>query len=67
MTANPHSIDLSAIVAQHLEQAEPDVLRSMLASFMQALMGAEADARVRRRLRHPQSGADQLPQRLPGP
>ena len=44
MTANPHSIDLSGLVAEHLERAEPDVLRSMLGSFMQALMGAEADA-----------------------
>ena len=26
MTANPHSIDLSAFVAEHLEHAEPDVL-----------------------------------------
>ena len=44
MTANPHSIDLSAFVAEHLEHAEPDVLRSMLSSFIQALMSAEADA-----------------------
>ena len=44
MTANPHSIDLSSFVAEHLEQAEPDLLRSMLRSFVQALMSAEADA-----------------------
>ena len=44
MTANPHSIDLSALVAEHLERAEPDLLRSMLHSFIQALMSAEADA-----------------------
>jgi hypothetical protein len=44
MTANSHSIDLSALVAEHLERAEPDLLRSMLRSFIQALMSAEADA-----------------------
>ena len=44
MTANPHSIDLSTFVAEHLEQAEPDLLRSMLSSFVKALMSAEADA-----------------------
>ncbi len=44
MTANNHTFDLSGLVAEHLERAEPDVLRLMLSSFMQALMGAEADA-----------------------
>lgn len=44
MTANSHSIELSALVAEHLERAQPDLLRSMLSSFIQALMSAEADA-----------------------
>ena len=44
MTANPHSIDLSAFVAEHLERAESDLLRSLLSSFVQALMSAEGDA-----------------------
>ena len=44
MTANPHSIDLATFVAEHLERAEPDLLRSMLTSFIQALMSADADA-----------------------
>jgi hypothetical protein len=44
MTANPHSMDLSSFVADNLERAEPDLLRSMLSTFIQALMGAEADA-----------------------
>src|SRR6195952_5226278 len=44
MTANPNSIDLSTFVAEHLERAEPDLLRSMLTTFVDALMGAEADA-----------------------
>ena len=31
-------------MAEHLERAEPDLLRSMLKTFIDALMGAEADA-----------------------
>jgi len=44
MTANPNSIDLSTFVSEHLERAEPDLLRSILQTFVEALMGAEADA-----------------------
>ena len=44
MTVNPNPIDLSAFMTEHLERAEPDLLRSMLSTFIQALMGAEADA-----------------------
>ncbi len=44
MTAQPHSIDLSTFVSEHLQRAEPDLLRSMLTTFVEALMGAEADA-----------------------
>ena len=44
MTADPNSIDLSAFMAEHLQRAEPDLLRSMLSTFVQALMSAEADA-----------------------
>ncbi len=43
MTANP-SIDPVQFLAEHLEQAEPDLLRSMVTTFVQALMGAEVDA-----------------------
>ena len=43
MTANP-SIDPARFLAEHLERAEPDLLRSMLKTFIDALMGAEADA-----------------------
>ena len=38
------SIDLSGWVSEQLEQASPDLLRAMLASFVEALMGADADA-----------------------
>ena len=43
MAAAP-SIDLSAWMSEHLEQASPDLLRAMLSSFVEALMGADADA-----------------------
>jgi transposase-like protein len=44
MTVDPNAIDLSAFMTEHLERAEPDLLRSMLTTFVQALMSAEADA-----------------------
>src|SRR5436305_2645289 len=43
MTA-PSSIDLSGWLSEQLEQASPDLLRQMITTFVQALMGAEADA-----------------------
>ena len=43
MTANP-SIDPARFLSEHLERAEPELLRSMLMTFVNALMGAEADA-----------------------
>src|SRR3954451_7982907 len=44
MTADPNSIDLPALLEARLQRAEPDLLRSMLSTFVQALMSAEADA-----------------------
>ena len=44
MTVDPNSIDLPTFLAEHLKRAEPDLLRSMLSTFVQALMSAEADA-----------------------
>ena len=43
MTATPNPNDLPAVLDQ-LQQAEPDLLRSMLIAFVQALMSADADA-----------------------
>ena len=43
MTAGP-SIDVSGWLEEQLAQASPDLLRAMVTSFAQALMGAEADA-----------------------
>jgi putative transposase len=39
-----HNIDLPAVLAERLTTANPDVLRELLATFIHALMGAEADA-----------------------
>jgi len=43
MTATP-SIDVSGWLEEQLAQAGPDLLRSMVATFAEALMSAEADA-----------------------
>src|SRR5829696_9040042 len=43
MTATP-SIDLPGWMAEQLSQAGPDLLRSMIQTFAEALMSAEADA-----------------------
>ena len=43
MTASS-SIDPARFIDDHLEQASPDLLRSMLSTFVQALLSADADA-----------------------
>ncbi len=43
MTA-AHDIDWPALLAERLTATHPDVLRELLATFIHALMGAEADA-----------------------
>ena len=43
MAAVP-SIDMSGWLSEQLEQASPDLLRAMVTTFAEALMGAEADA-----------------------
>ena len=40
----PASIDPARLLSEHLERAEPDALRALLQTFVEALMGAEADA-----------------------
>ncbi len=47
MTATP-SIDLSGWLTEQLGQASPDLLRQMITTFVTTLMGAEADAGLRR-------------------
>ena len=39
-----HFIDPSQFLSDQIAEASPDLLRSMLSTFMQALMGADADA-----------------------
>jgi putative transposase len=43
MAAGP-SIDVTGWLEEQLGQASPDLLRSMVQTFAEALMGAEADA-----------------------
>ena len=43
MTADPNPNDLPGVFEQ-LQQADPDLLRSMLTAFVQALMSADADS-----------------------
>ena len=43
MAAGP-SIDVTGWLQEQLTQASPDLLRSMVQTFAEALMGAEADA-----------------------
>lgn len=42
MTA-PHIIDPARFLSEQIEQASPDLMRSMLTTFIDALMSAEAD------------------------
>lgn len=42
--AVPNMMDPSEWLAQHLAEADPDLVRSMLQSFVEQLMGAEASA-----------------------
>jgi len=44
MTVDPNSIDVAQVMAEHLETAEPDLLRELVRLFVQALMSADADA-----------------------
>jgi transposase-like protein len=43
MTA-PNSVDVAAVLRQQVTQGDPDVLRTMVAAFANALMSADADA-----------------------
>ena len=42
--ADSTSVDLARIAGDNQEQASPDLLRAMVKTFAEALMGAEADA-----------------------
>ncbi|GIE30249.1 hypothetical protein Ait01nite_032940 [Actinoplanes italicus] len=42
--AAQESLDLAGLLDTHLESASPDVLKSLVKAFADALMSAEADA-----------------------
>jgi putative transposase len=42
--ADVTSVDLARLAGERLQSASPDLLRAMLQTFAEALMGAEADA-----------------------
>ena len=65
MAASNSVNDVSGWLDERLAAASPDLLRAMVKQFAEALMSAEADAAVRRRLRAAVRAAGQLAQRLP--
>ena len=54
MTAEP-IINPIEVLSEQIERAEPDLLRALLKTFVEALMGAEADAACGAAVRRPQS------------
>lgn len=44
MTAGPHDIDPARFLQDQLTQASPDLMRDMLATFINALLSAQADS-----------------------
>ena len=66
MTAPP-SIDLPGWMTEQLSQASPDLLRSMIQMFAEALMSADADAVCGAGLRSTQPGPEEHSQRLSAP
>ena len=64
MTVTPNPNDLPAVLEQ-LQQAEPDLLRSIADRVCAGVDERRCRRRLRRRVRQPQPGADQSAQRLP--
>ena len=64
MAAGP-SIDVTGWLEEQLAQASPDLLRSMVQTFAEALMGAEADAVCGAGYGERSDGAGEHPQRVP--
>ncbi|AEX47362.1 hypothetical protein B1A51_09715 [Corynebacterium diphtheriae] len=44
MTADPHHIDPTAYIEEHLTQASPDLIRQMLMDFIKQILSAQADS-----------------------
>jgi hypothetical protein len=66
MTA-PKSVDVGRFLREELGSASPDLLRSMVKTFAEALMSAEADAVCGGTLRATQRRTHEPAQRLPAP
>ena len=64
--AVPNIMDPREWLAQHLTDADADLVRSMLQGFVEALMSAEASAVRNAGYLGAESGADECPQRLSG-
>jgi putative transposase len=64
MAASDSVKDVSSWLDERLAAASPDLLRTMIKQFAEALMSAEADAVCGAGYRE-RSSADELPQRLP--
>lgn len=62
-----HDIDLHQFLTDRLADASPDLLRSLLSTFIDALMGAEADSLCGAGFGERSSGPHQQPERLPPP
>ena len=66
MTA-PSSIDPPQFLHEHLAQASPDLMRDMLATFINALLSADADAVCGAGYREVSEAPGEPAQRLPPP
>ena len=64
MTADA-SIDPARFLSEQLDRAAPDLLRSLLKTFVDALMAAEADAVCGAPYGETVTGSGELPQRVP--
>ena len=60
-----NNMDFLTWLRKQLEEAEPDLLREMVRTFAETLMGAEANALCGGPLRRAPPRTPQPPQRLP--
>ena len=61
-----NTMDVSVWLRKHLEEADPDLLRTMLQTFAEALMGGRGQ-RSQRGLRRGHARTGQLEKRVPEP
>ena len=65
--AVPNMMDPREWLSQHLAEADPDLVRSMLATFAEQLMSGGRVGGVQCRLWGTDAGACEQPQWVPGP